>query len=115
MCVATDKTWTRIGERWMGKCIHCNRKITLSLDGVSEGGATLEHIVPRHHGGNNHLDNLSIACGRCNHQKGRKLDILKRDDPRLMKVIERLKSVKAARLRPPVQALAYLFNTDGVY
>ena len=30
-----------------GKCIHCQRKLTLRTDGTALNGATLEHIVPK--------------------------------------------------------------------
>ena len=94
----------------MGKCIHCRTKVTLGKDGATEGSATLEHIVPRTHGGTNELDNLSIACSRCNHQKGRKLDVLQFSDARLQAVIARLHQRKEDRYRPPIPQLAYLFD-----
>lgn len=115
MCAATDRTWRFADERWMGKCIHCRRKITLGKDGATEGSATLEHIVPRTHGGTNELDNLSIACSRCNHQKGRKLDVLHVSDARLQDVIARLKQRKEDRYRPPLEKLAYLFERRSSY
>jgi hypothetical protein len=90
MCVATDKTWRWHEGRWLGKCIHCNRKLTLTHDGISEGNATLEHILPRTHQGTNALNNFSIACGRCNHQKGRTIDVLRASDPRLCAVSDPL-------------------------
>ena len=30
----------------------------------------VEHIIPRQHGGAGTLDNLALACGRCNRHKG---------------------------------------------
>jgi len=30
----------------------------------------IEHIVPRKHGGADHLDNLALACAECNLRKG---------------------------------------------
>jgi 5-methylcytosine-specific restriction endonuclease McrA len=30
----------------------------------------IEHIVPRQHGGADHLDNLALACPDCNLRKG---------------------------------------------
>ena len=58
----------------------------------------------------NELENLSIACSRCNHQKGRKLDVLPASDARLQDVITRLKLRKEERYRPPIEKLAYLFE-----
>ena len=114
MCVATDNTWRWTGTRWLGKCLHCNRKITLTETGQSEGSATLEHIVPRTHGGGDDLANLGVACGRCNHQKGRKVDVLHASDERLIRVVETLRQRKQARWRPPIERLAFYFEDDGV-
>ena len=103
MCAAVDRTFTYGGGRlgtWVGKCIHCRRKLGLDADGTSQGTATLEHITPRTHGGTNTLDNLAIACARCNTQKGRKLDILPLKDARLQNVIRILTERRLARLRP---------------
>lgn len=30
----------------------------------------LEHVVPRKHGGDDHFDNLALACAECNLHKG---------------------------------------------
>ncbi len=110
MCAATDSTWRWTEHCWIGKCIHCRRKVSLGKDGATQGGATLEHIVPRTHGGSNELSNLSIACSRCNHQKGRKLDVLHLSDTRLQDVIVRLQQRKENRCRAPIDTLAYLFE-----
>lgn len=47
-----------------GKCIHCRKKLALHADGTPLNGATLEHIVPKHHGGTDALENLAIARAR---------------------------------------------------
>ena len=109
MCAATDSTWRRQGNVWVGKCIHCKRKLSLMANGLSEGNATLEHIVPRTHGGTNDLTNLSVACARCNHQKGRRIDVLPSTDDRYLKVVDRLVAEKSKRLRSPVAELEHLF------
>ena len=81
-CAATDSTFerARLGEREVlaGKCIHCNRKLAIDLEGRPLGRETLEHIVPRNHGGSDALHNLAIACSRCNHGKGARLWSLRR-------------------------------------
>ena len=33
----------------------------------------VEHIVAKQHGGHDHLDNLALACHRCNLRKGTNL------------------------------------------
>ena len=109
-CAATDRTW-RLGRMGalrvlVGKCIHCGRKHVLDLTGCPISDATLEHIVPRHHGGDDSLENLAIACARCNAQKGYRHDCAPRDDPKLTQVIETLRQRRAERLRPPLAELS---------
>ena len=71
---ATDRTFeraTRGGDAvWVGKCIHCNRKLIIADTGAPISRATLEHIWPRNHGGGNAIENLAIACAGCNREKG---------------------------------------------
>ena len=75
---ATDRTFETKeldGEPVIeGKCIHCQRKLTLRTDGTPINGATLEHIVPKNHGGTDDLGNLAIACARCNSEKGLRVE-----------------------------------------
>ena len=107
-CAAHDKTFELGSQRdagWQGKCIHCQRKVLLRRDGKPHSGSTLEHIWPRSKGGSDHPDNLAIACSRCNSQKGRKIDILDNDDPRLIKVVNSLKKRKSDRLRHDISHL----------
>lgn len=106
---ATDSTFRRVhlGDRAVleGKCIHCNRKLCLELDGQPLTHATLEHIVPRTHGGTNALDNLAIACFRCNSGKGHRLDWRRPEDETLQRVIATLQERRAARKRPALEGL----------
>ncbi len=88
----------------MGKCIHCNRKITLGLDGTPGPTTTLEHIVPRTHGGTHAPGNLALACARCNGQKGVRLDGRPLHDPTLQRVIATLGERRERRLRTPPPA-----------
>ena len=68
-------------------------------DARLSGSATLEHIVPRTHGGGDELENLGLACASCNHQKGRRLDVRHITDPTLQRVILRLRSERLERMR----------------
>ena len=101
--VATDSTFERRalggGVSWVGKCLHCGRKIVVSLGG--ETAATIEHIVPRHHGGDDRETNVALACARCNQDKGRTLDLRRANDPRYLEAIDRLLERRLARLRDP--------------
>ena len=67
--------------------------------------ATLEHIVPRHHGGTNELMNLAVACARCNHGKGVRLDHRKPADPTLRRVIDMLQERRKKRYREVPEGL----------
>jgi len=101
---ATDRTFKPTQHRGSatltGKCIHCNRKMTLDLTGAPLSNATLEHIVPRTHGGTNQLSNLAVACSGCNGQKGRRHDHKNWNDPRLQHVIGTLQERRRDRWRP---------------
>ena len=100
---ATDRTFeTKVlgGETVLeGKCIHCQKKLTLANDGTPLNGATLEHIVPRNHGGTDDLENLASACARCNAEKGLRHDHKRRNDPKLREIVERLQARRRERFR----------------
>jgi 5-methylcytosine-specific restriction endonuclease McrA len=105
-CARSDATFepATIGgiPALVGRCIHCGTRVSVGFDGRSLGGATLEHIVPKTHGGDDSPDNLAVACAGCNHGKGRRLDARRRGDPTLERVIELLRERRAARLREPI-------------
>ena len=101
--IATDRTFedadSRHGPGWLGKCIHCNAKLFVPASGKRSKGVTIEHIVPRFHDGTDALDNLALACGRCNGAKGRRLDHRPWSDPELQAMIAMLQERRAARWR----------------
>lgn len=103
---ATDSTFERMtsrdGEVLSGKCIHCRKRLLLSLDGQPLSRATLEHIIPRTHGGTNRAENLAIACSSCNAHKGRTLDCRALSDPDLQRVIATLQERRRERWREPM-------------
>jgi 5-methylcytosine-specific restriction endonuclease McrA len=97
--VATDATFTedaRVGG-YVGKCIHCRTKLVVTRDGQTS--ATIEHVLPQSHGGTNAPENLALACARCNHEKGRRHDVRKANDPVFMEQLERLRTERARRWR----------------
>lgn len=102
---ASDATFERVPDRGVeylvGKCIHCQSRVSVPLDPREPAHATLEHIVPRTHGGSDELENLAVACQRCNQGKGKRLDSRPRNDPTLQQVIATLQARRRARLRPP--------------
>ena len=111
-CAATDRSFElaqvagNAGTAVLtGKCIHCGARHVIDLDGRPRTRASVEHIVPRHHGGTDDLRNLAIACERCNYAKGTRLDARRRDDPTLGRVIATLQARRAERMRPPLPGL----------
>jgi 5-methylcytosine-specific restriction endonuclease McrA len=104
--VHTDATFERVHVRgeelWRGRCIHCNSALMVALDGRVLGPVTVEHIVPRNHGGADDLPNLALACARCNSEKGLRHDHKRRNDPRRVELEARLLEKRRARWRDPV-------------
>jgi 5-methylcytosine-specific restriction endonuclease McrA len=101
--VATERTFQRVTHRgqtlWVGKCIHCGSKLSVGLDGALLGDASIEHIVPRSHGGTEAPQNLALACAGCNHEKGRRHDNRAREDARRIELQQRLQHERARRWR----------------
>lgn len=99
--VAEDKTFKKVDMRgtisWCGKCIHCKTHIHVSLSGKCMGKTTIEHILPKHHGGTDDPANLSLACKRCNNQKGVRLDARSLNHPKLQEVMKTLFERKEKR------------------
>lgn len=106
---ATDRTFHKRDVNGkpalVGKCIHCRRAIVVSLD-ESPSSATVEHILPRNHGGTDAIDNLALACAGCNQGKGSRLDHRPIDDPKLQEVIATLRARRAERRREPPEGWA---------
>ncbi len=102
--VGTDRTFepSRHGTdaAWVGACIHCRSPLTIAASGRPISQATIEHIWPRRHGGDNTLTNLALACGRCNRGKSSH-DQRHRADPRLLAVVAELRRRRTERWREP--------------
>lgn len=51
-----------------GICVFCNKfmYLTDNQPRCKSSFATIEHIIPRSHGGKNYKDNLVVSCYRCN-------------------------------------------------
>jgi 5-methylcytosine-specific restriction endonuclease McrA len=96
-----ERVWLDGAEAWVGRCIHCGTRVVVPLDARTPASGTLEHIVPRNHGGGDEPENLAVACACCNHSKGRRLDGRHRNDPRLEHVIALLQARRRQRLRAP--------------
>lgn len=86
-------------EVWVGRCLHCRAAVTVPLDAREPASATLEHILPRNHGGDDALTNLALACASCNHAKGRTLDCRPARDETLLRVVAQLLRARQLRMR----------------
>ena len=104
--VATDRTYEPAvldGKRvWVGKCIHCNTKLTIGDDGTPISRATIEHIWPRNHGGENAIENIALACAGCNRSKSRH-DRQHKADPKLGEIVDELRRRRTDRWRDPAE------------
>ncbi len=99
---ATDATFAREGEDWIGRCLICGGPLRFSAR--TGEGATVEHILPRSLGGANDLRNLGIAHPRCNGEKGRRWDPKRRHRARQAEyaaLLDRLRARRACRWRDP--------------
>jgi CRISPR/Cas system Type II protein with McrA/HNH and RuvC-like nuclease domain len=52
-----------IFESWNWQCAYCDEELC-------SNSATLDHVVPKHKGGQNVRSNLVCACASCNRNKG---------------------------------------------
>jgi 5-methylcytosine-specific restriction endonuclease McrA len=116
--VGTDATFVRAEQGdaivWVGKCIFCGRPLTIGADGVPRSQATIEHIWPRTHGGDDTLANLALACGACNREKGGRHDTRSRRDARLAEIVAALQARRQARWRePPAELAAHVAWAGG--
>ncbi len=112
---ATDATFAKTadGRAVAGKCIHCNSALLIPFDRAEKSGATVEHIVPRTHGGTDELTNLAIACRRCNVGKGTRLDHRRWGDAKLQEVIATLSRRRTQRWRDPPAEWASTIKSKG--
>ena len=51
-----------IFEAWHWKCAYCDKQL-------SENTATIDHVLPKHKGGQNVRQNMICCCGNCNRSK----------------------------------------------
>lgn len=97
---ATDATFRREADDWIGKCLICGGPLRFSAR--TGEGATVEHILARSLGGSNDLRNLGIAHPRCNGEKGKRWDPKRRHRGRAREyraLVERLHAERDQRWR----------------
>ena len=98
--VKTDSTFefNKAESYWIGRCLHCNCKLVISHEGVTD--ATLEHIMPLSAGGSGEdLLNLALACLACNNKKGIDHDPYVGRRPRADQIIATLLNKRLQRWR----------------
>jgi len=61
--LARRKFRQHIFEAWNWKCAYCGKSL-------EEHTATIDHILPKHKGGQNIRSNMAAACSACNRAKG---------------------------------------------
>jgi 5-methylcytosine-specific restriction endonuclease McrA len=69
-----SQTRTFVHRRAAGRCEYCRL-----LESVQELTFHVEHIVARQHGGGGEVENLALACDRCNVYKGPNLSAIDPD------------------------------------
>jgi hypothetical protein len=61
----------RMAEAQNWRCCHCGARADIPRNRMPKPWeATREHVVPRSKGGGDDDDNIVMACGRCNHDRG---------------------------------------------
>jgi 5-methylcytosine-specific restriction endonuclease McrA len=61
--LARKKFRQHIFESWEWKCAYCDKQL-------SQNSATIDHILPKHKGGQNVRNNMLCSCSECNRLKG---------------------------------------------
>lgn len=57
-------------------CIYCGRRVRFAYNGHDQAGdiLTFDHRVPKSRGGRSTVENLGVACRRCNNRKRNKTE-----------------------------------------
>ena len=98
---------------WRTRCLHCRSALYVSDEGVTNNGATLEHIIPKSWfekraaadligdlNGPDDVRNLALDCPRCNQGKGLGHDKAGPSNPRAREVVGALFAKRQARFAP---------------
>jgi CRISPR/Cas system Type II protein with McrA/HNH and RuvC-like nuclease domain len=109
--LARKKFRQHIFEAWNWRCAYCNRQLT-------QDSATIDHILPKHKGGQNVRNNMMCSCSNCNKSKGSDLlDVwFSRDnrnfsEERLVKIQQWMQQ-KPCSIKLPFTEPSDFFNND---
>lgn len=72
-CTLGKRLFVRISEAQNWRCCYCGTRTFIAKSNCAPNCATLEHVVAKCLGGEDHPDNLVMACVRCNSDRGSKL------------------------------------------
>lgn len=96
-------------EKWSRRCAYCDAQAV---------PLQIEHIEPRARGGSNRISNLCLSCQSCNQKKAARviLDFLKKDQPRLAKILGQAKKPlrDAAAVNATRWALVNVLKATGL-
>lgn len=70
MSKVTRRRIRTLGEAQNWRCAYCGTPVEPEHDHPRR--ATLDHVIPKRHGGQNHKGNLVVACHTCNSGRGSK-------------------------------------------
>ncbi len=62
----------RLRHRDGDRCFWCGTGFVMGWTGptLPDDAPTIDHVIPRSKGGTNDLDNLLLACNKCNNKRG---------------------------------------------
>lgn len=92
-------TRNRVRRRAQNRCEYCR----LPQEAAPVARFQIEHVRPKQHGGNDSLENLALACPRCNRYKGPNLTAI---DPATTRIVQ--------LFNPRVQSWNLNFRFSGI-
>lgn len=66
------ETLLRLHNEWGGRCCYCNHPVYLTVSENAANRATLDHFIPKSRRGSSIMNNLIVACRKCNSHKSNK-------------------------------------------
>lgn len=81
-----------LSEQQNHRCCFCGVRMGYGLG--LDVQPTFEHVLPRSHGGSDSLDNLVIACHRCNTTRGYASDLGTPRQSKLITIEDRLRTLE---------------------
>ena len=72
---AKERRWLRrqLIRKYGGRCVLCGEQVVLQEGCLNS--ATIDHVIPLSKGGADTINNMQLACAKCNHDKGDSIEI----------------------------------------